>query len=145
MLDQDSEGRFRLAALQSPAGRRLLRACGRSPEDISSIVLVEAAVGDGSRSSSGGSGNGGRGGGARNRERTTAVAVRGYIKSDAVLRIASKLPNGFPLLAMFGLPFPPFVRDTVYDAVADNRYNLLGRRDVCRLGDDRFEDRFITS
>lgn len=27
--------------LQGPAGRRLLARCGRSPEDISSIVLVE--------------------------------------------------------------------------------------------------------
>ncbi len=37
MLDQDPKAVFRLAALQSPAGRRLLRRCGRSPDDISSI------------------------------------------------------------------------------------------------------------
>ena len=30
-----------MAALQSPAGRTLLQRCGRAPEDISSIVLVE--------------------------------------------------------------------------------------------------------
>jgi hypothetical protein len=30
-----------MAALQSPAGRALLARCGRSPDDISSIVLVE--------------------------------------------------------------------------------------------------------
>ena len=41
MLDHDREGRFRMAALQSPAGRTLLESCGRKPNDISSIVLVE--------------------------------------------------------------------------------------------------------
>ena len=41
MLDHDREGRFRMAALQSPAGRTLLESCGRKPDDISSIVLVE--------------------------------------------------------------------------------------------------------
>ncbi|KAL4425540.1 hypothetical protein ABPG75_009556 [Micractinium tetrahymenae] len=41
MLAWDREGRFRFAALQSEAGRALLRRAGRSPDDISSIVLVE--------------------------------------------------------------------------------------------------------
>ncbi|KXZ50933.1 hypothetical protein GPECTOR_14g179 [Gonium pectorale] len=40
MLDNDPGGAFRLAALQSPAGRRLLSRCGRRPDDLSSIVLV---------------------------------------------------------------------------------------------------------
>ena len=46
VLDWDAPGtrqfQFRLAALQSPAGRALLRRAGRAPDDISSIVLVEA-------------------------------------------------------------------------------------------------------
>jgi predicted DCC family thiol-disulfide oxidoreductase YuxK len=33
---------LRFAALQSPAGRRLLAAAGRAPDDISSVVLVTA-------------------------------------------------------------------------------------------------------
>ncbi|KAL4426672.1 hypothetical protein ABPG77_004728 [Micractinium sp. CCAP 211/92] len=41
MLAWDREGRFRFAALQSDTGRALLRRAGRSPDDISSIVLVE--------------------------------------------------------------------------------------------------------
>jgi len=41
MLQWDGEGEFRLSALQSPAGQRLLLRCGRRAEDISSIVLVE--------------------------------------------------------------------------------------------------------
>ena len=41
MLRLDPRGRFRLAALQSPAGRALLARSGRAPDDISSIVLVD--------------------------------------------------------------------------------------------------------
>jgi predicted DCC family thiol-disulfide oxidoreductase YuxK len=41
MLDWDKAGVYRFAALQSPAGRELLRRSGRRPDDISSIVLVE--------------------------------------------------------------------------------------------------------
>ena len=37
----DRKGALRFAALQSGAGKELLKRSGRSPEDISSIVLVE--------------------------------------------------------------------------------------------------------
>lgn len=40
-LDWDREAAFRFAALQSAAGRALLRRAGRAPDDVSSIVLVE--------------------------------------------------------------------------------------------------------
>ena len=42
MLDWDTTGKARMAALQSDAGRELLEQCGRDPSDISSIVLVES-------------------------------------------------------------------------------------------------------
>ena len=41
MLDWDTKGVCRFAALQSPAGKALLQRSNRSPNDISSIVLVE--------------------------------------------------------------------------------------------------------
>ncbi|KAI5079933.1 hypothetical protein GOP47_0005412 [Adiantum capillus-veneris] len=41
VLDNDPNETMRFAALQSPAGRALLQRSGRSPDDISSIVLVE--------------------------------------------------------------------------------------------------------
>ena len=40
-LDWDKKGVVRFAALQSDVGRTLLQRCGRAPDDISSIVLVE--------------------------------------------------------------------------------------------------------
>jgi hypothetical protein len=41
VLDWDPAGKVRFCALQSDAGRALLQRCGRSADDISSIVLVE--------------------------------------------------------------------------------------------------------
>ena len=40
ILDWDTEAQLRFSALQSDTGRALLQMCGRSPDDISSIVLV---------------------------------------------------------------------------------------------------------
>lgn len=39
--DNDRNRMIRYEALQSESGRKLLRRCGRSPDDISSVVLVE--------------------------------------------------------------------------------------------------------
>jgi len=123
MLDFDrpgsERGEFRFAALQSEVGRALLQRGGRRLDDISSIVLATA---DG----------------------------KTHIKSDAILRIGRGLFRGTPLLplapaAQAGLVLVPgFVRDTVYDLVANNRYNVFGESDQCRLdGGDKFAKRFV--
>lgn len=69
-----------------------------------------------------------------------------YFKSDAVLRIASKLEGKNPFLPVFGKvglwTVPKFMRDAIYKIVADNRYKF-GESDQCRLEDDRFDDRFV--
>eukprot|EP00878_Enallax_costatus_P032525 GHUV01035749.1.p1 GENE.GHUV01035749.1~~GHUV01035749.1.p1 ORF type:complete len:198 (+),score=38.37 GHUV01035749.1:122-715(+) len=84
VLDWDKAGVYRFAALQSNPGRQLLVRCGRRPDDISSIVLVEA---------------------------------HGcYIKSEAVLRIATKLGMPWPLLAGLALLTPRFVRWAAWQA-----------------------------
>lgn len=69
-----------------------------------------------------------------------------YVKSAAVLRIATRLRAPLPLVAAalnsgFPLPF----KDFVYDTVANNRYNLFGRTQSCRLSDPRFDDRFLST
>lgn len=107
-------GSVRFAALQSDAGRALLRNCGREETDISSIVFVE---GPGPEES--------------------------YVKSEAILRIAKRMRAPFPQLSALGSLVPRAVGDFVYDVVANNRYSILGKRDVCRLGDDENDDRFI--
>lgn len=41
VLDNDPEGRFCFASLQSPRGRELLETCGRSADDLSTFVMID--------------------------------------------------------------------------------------------------------
>lgn len=72
-----------------------------------------------------------------------------YTKSDAVLRVAERLPelHGYEKVASFGLIVPRFLRDSIYGYVSKNRYKFMGERDECRLtfGDEEedFAHRFI--
>lgn len=158
MLDWDKDGTFRLAALQSPAGRRLLQRSGRAPDDLSSIVLVGGLAEPGCCTAGMGRA-GGRAGSSlrgqlyrrcrRRRLRAPCPAPAqveeggSYIKAEAVLRIAARLQLPLTLVAAALGTFPAVLKDGVYDLIASNRYNILGRMDVCRLGDARFEERFI--
>ena len=72
-----------------------------------------------------------------------------YTKSDAILGITEEL-NPIPILSL--KPFakiasnivPQFLRDLIYDGVADNRYSIMGKRDECRMDyDGEFTDRFV--
>jgi len=116
-LDWDPKGKLRFSALQSNVGRALLESNGRKSDDISSIVLV-----------------------------TDSGA---YTKSDAILKISQELAPpflpGMKQLSAIGLiAVPKILRDLVYDGVADNRYDLMGKRDSCRFdADGEFEDRFV--
>ncbi|GAB2302345.1 hypothetical protein Dimus_036359 [Dionaea muscipula] len=98
--DNDRERRIRFEALQSDAGKKLLRRSGRAPDDISSVVLVEKD--------------------------------RAYIKSEAVLKIMEYINLPFPQLAFFLWFIPLFIRDYVYDNVANNRYAVLVARSLVR-------------
>merc|ERR1719491_1953688 len=115
-LDWDPKGKLRFSALQSNVGRALLRANGRAADDISSIVLVNAE-------------------GA-------------YTKSDAILRITEALTPFFlpmkPAAVLGRYVVPRFLRDLIYDGVANNRYDIMGKQDQCRFdADGEFEDRFV--
>ena len=116
-IDWDPNGRLRFSALQSNVGRSLLQAHGRAADDISSIVYV--------------------------------TPKGAYVKSDAILGITEEL-NPLPFLPL--RPFaklgqiivPQFLRDLIYDGVADNRYSIMGKRNECRFdADGEFDDRFV--
>ncbi len=130
MLDHDSEGRFRMAALQSPAGRTLLESCGRKPDDISSIVLVEpdqhytksCACAHPLRLCTSASLA------ICTRHKGSHVpAIRAETQClcrccrDAVLRIARGLGLPMQALSAAALPLPLLIRDTFYDQIANNR------------------------
>ena len=56
---------------------------------------------------------------------------RGYVKSEAALRIARELPR-WRWTWLFHL-VPLVIRDGIYDFVARHRYRWFGRRDACMM------------
>jgi predicted DCC family thiol-disulfide oxidoreductase YuxK len=114
LLRLDQNKRYKFAALQSEFGMRLLEAVGKDKNDISSVVLVEPDL-------------------------------QYFDKSACVLRVVEELGP----IARFGsnaaarmVPKP--LRDSIYDMVAENRYNLMGKRETCRCGDPKYSDRFLS-
>lgn len=66
------------------------------------------------------------------------------IKSEAVLKIAQYLQLPLPAAAALALAFPLGLRDTVYDNIAERRYDFFGKSNECRLSDGTFESRFLS-
>lgn len=116
-LDWDPNAKLRFSALQSNVGRSLLQANGREADDISSIVVV--------------------------------TEKGAFIKSDAILVISEELsPFRFlplnPVAKLARFVVPRFLRDIIYDGVANNRYEIMGKRDECRFDSDgEFQSRFV--
>jgi len=65
-----------------------------------------------------------------------------YVKSSAIIEIASGLGGRYRLLSPFRY-VPKSVRDRVYDFVADNRYRWFGKKDRCMMPTGDVESRFI--
>lgn len=117
VLRLDPKGKFKFTALQSPTGQQVLEKLGKQPDDLSSVVYVRLL----------------------DDEKQEA-----FFKSDAALKVAEDLgiPSFLVSTVQAGLPLS--LRNSAYDMVAENRYNLLGKRDVCRLETSRqYADRFI--
>ncbi|XP_050383695.1 DCC family protein At1g52590, chloroplastic [Argentina anserina] len=58
---------------------------------------------------------------------------RSFIKSEAVVKIMEHIDLPFPQLAFFVQFVPLFIRDFVYDNVANNRYTIFGRSESCEI------------
>mmetsp|Transcript_17637 Transcript_17637/g.27008 ORF Transcript_17637/g.27008 Transcript_17637/m.27008 type:complete len:294 (-) Transcript_17637:6-887(-) len=113
LLRIDAKERFRFAPLQSTVGKSLLVSIGKQADDISSVVLVTK---DGNS----------------------------YDKSRCVLKVVQELGPLASIASNTALAVVPEpLRDGIYDTVAENRYNLMGKRDECRCSDPRFADRFL--
>jgi predicted DCC family thiol-disulfide oxidoreductase YuxK len=65
-----------------------------------------------------------------------------YRRSAAALRIFRGLRGFWPFLYVF-IIVPPFIRDGVYDWVAQNRYRWFGKRDTCRMPTALERERFL--
>lgn len=65
-----------------------------------------------------------------------------YLQSTAALKIAKYLKGAYPLLYGFMI-VPPFIRNSIYNYVAKNRYKWFGKRDTCMIPDENLKQRFI--
>lgn len=63
-------------------------------------------------------------------------------KSSAALHIAKRL--GFPLnlMALFMI-VPPFIRNWVYDYIAEHRYRWFGKKEVCMIPTPELQSKFM--
>lgn len=65
-----------------------------------------------------------------------------YSKSTAALKVARQLPFAWNLL--YGLiVIPAFLRDSIYDFIAANRYNWFGKKESCRIPTPIERSRFL--
>lgn len=65
-----------------------------------------------------------------------------YVKSDAALRIASKLKGPWKFLQIF-LIVPRFARNMIYDFIAKNRNQWFGKNNKCSVLSTEFKSRFL--
>tara|TARA_R110002020_G_scaffold432079_5_gene642131 strand:- start:294 stop:698 length:405 start_codon:yes stop_codon:yes gene_type:complete len=67
---------------------------------------------------------------------------KAYTKSTAALHIARGLKGWYSLLYGFMI-IPKFLRNTIYDYVARNRYKWFGKKDSCMLPNPSIKTKFI--
>ncbi len=65
-----------------------------------------------------------------------------YTRSAAALNIAKRLDGLWPLLYA-GIVLPRFIRDSIYNLVAKNRYKWFGKRNECMIPTPELKERFL--
>ncbi|WP_457611580.1 thiol-disulfide oxidoreductase DCC family protein [Lutibacter sp.] len=65
-----------------------------------------------------------------------------YEKSSAALQISKHLNGGYKLLYGF-IIIPQFIRDWVYDIIAENRYKWFGKKEKCMIPTSEIRNRFL--
>lgn len=65
-----------------------------------------------------------------------------YIKSSAALVAAKSLSGAYPLLFGFMI-LPKFIRDSVYDYIAKNRYKWFGKKESCMIPTAELKSKFL--
>jgi predicted DCC family thiol-disulfide oxidoreductase YuxK len=65
-----------------------------------------------------------------------------YTKSTAALKITTYLKGGLPLLYFF-IIVPLFIRNSIYNYIAKNRYKWFGKTETCMTPNNQIKHRFI--
>lgn len=75
----------------------------------------------------------------------TVVLIRNekaYTHSDVALKVGIAL-GGWMNLSYLCYLIPQFIRDTIYNWIAANRYRLFGKQDYCILPKEEWKNRFL--
>ncbi len=67
---------------------------------------------------------------------------KAYQKSTAALMVAKQLNGLLKLLYVF-IIVPTFIRDAVYNIVANNRYKWFGKKEFCMIPTPELKARFL--
>jgi predicted DCC family thiol-disulfide oxidoreductase YuxK len=65
-----------------------------------------------------------------------------YTRSNAALEVANILGGFWAILYVFVI-IPPAIRDTIYNWVAKNRYQMFGKKESCMIPTPELRDRFL--
>jgi predicted DCC family thiol-disulfide oxidoreductase YuxK len=65
-----------------------------------------------------------------------------YEKSDGVLQLLKHVGGPARILSV-GAIVPHVLRDWLYDRIAQNRYSLFGKSEVCHLPQQKHQHRFV--
>jgi predicted DCC family thiol-disulfide oxidoreductase YuxK len=65
-----------------------------------------------------------------------------YFGSAAALKIGQYLKFPWSILSYIGLVVPRFMRDWVYNQIAQHRYQWFGKKDVCMIPTEELRTRF---
>ena len=66
-----------------------------------------------------------------------------YLGSTAALKIGQNLLFPWSLLSTAGFVVPKFIRDWVYNQIAQHRYQWFGKKDVCMVPTESLRARFL--
>jgi len=65
-----------------------------------------------------------------------------YTKSTGALKVAKQINGWWQLLYIF-IVVPKFIRDPVYNWIANNRYKWFGKKDECMIPATELKARFL--
>ncbi|WP_306350138.1 thiol-disulfide oxidoreductase DCC family protein [Flavobacterium sp. '19STA2R22 D10 B1'] len=65
-----------------------------------------------------------------------------FIKADAAMRIAKYLGGIVSVISLFQF-VPPFIKNSVYDFIAKNRYKWYGKQESCMIPTPELKSKFL--
>lgn len=75
----------------------------------------------------------------------TFVLIEGkkcFIKSTAALKVVKDISGWLKILYPF-IILPEFIRDSVYNLIAKNRYKFFGKSEICRIPSEVEKQKFL--